>query len=166
MKILPYKLGTTNDKLTSRAGLLAVAQLMETLQLSERADQLFPPPGSNRGFKPSVYFQTFMMMHHEGSFHLEEVRHLQDDDALREVLDLGVIPQAKALGDWLRRMGGEATNFSALRELNKIPLASALHNLQGVTLDVDATEIIASKSDAQWTYKKKPRLYAHRGPYR
>ena len=33
---LPYKLDTTTDKLTSRAGLLIVGQLMDDLSLSER----------------------------------------------------------------------------------------------------------------------------------
>ncbi|MGK0442801.1 MAG: hypothetical protein ACJA0N_002620 [Pseudohongiellaceae bacterium] len=105
MNILSYKLATTNNKLTSRAGLLAIAQLMSSLQLSDRIDQYFPHPKSNRGFKPSVFIQTFILMMHEGSFHLDDVRHLSDDQALRLVLDLKTIPQASSLGAWLRRMG-------------------------------------------------------------
>jgi len=54
MNILPYKLTTTNDQLTSRAGLLTIAQLMQSMQLGEHIDQQFPQPGSNRGFKPSA----------------------------------------------------------------------------------------------------------------
>ena len=81
--ILPYKLTTTNEQLTSRAGLLAIAQLMETLQLPERIDQYFPLPKSNRGFKPSVFVQTLVLMQYEGSFHLDAVRHLSNDAALR-----------------------------------------------------------------------------------
>ncbi len=90
MTILPYKLDTTNDLLTSRAGLLAIAQLMNSLSLAERIDQHFP--------------------------------------------------QATTLGDWLRRMGSL--------------LWSALHCCKNVTLDIDATEIVAHKADAQWTYNK------------
>jgi hypothetical protein len=154
MNILPYKLATTNDKLTSRAGLLAIAQLMETLQISERVDQLFPHPNSNRGFKPSVFVQTFILMLHEGSFHLDDVRHLSDDEALRTVLDIKDIPQACTLGSWLRRMGGNKETFVALQELNKVILQSALHKRKGITLDIDATEIIANKLEAKWTYNK------------
>ena len=154
MNILPYKLATTNDKLTSRAGLLAIAQLMESLQLSERIDQLLPQPKSNRGFKPSVFVQTFILMLHEGSFHLDDVRHLSDDKALRSVLDLKDIPQACTLGAWLRRMGDQKESFLALQELNKVILKSALHRRKGITLDIDATEIIANKLDAKWTYNK------------
>jgi len=71
MNILPYKFATTNEKQTSRAGLLSIAQLMESLQLAERADQVFPQPGSHRGFKPSVYVQTLLLMLHEGGVRAE-----------------------------------------------------------------------------------------------
>ena len=46
-----------------------------------------------------------MLMQHEGSFHLDDIRRLKDDEALCEVLELGVLPSATTLGDWLRRMG-------------------------------------------------------------
>jgi hypothetical protein len=154
MKILPYNLATTNDKLTSRAGLLAIAQLMESLQLAERIDTHFPHPKSNRGFKPSVFVQTFILMQHEGSFHLDDVRHLNDDQALRTVLDLKNVPQASSLGAWLRRMGDKTESFSALQEINKVILKSALHTRKGITLDIDATEIVANKAEAKWTYNK------------
>ena len=34
--MLPYKLDTTNDLLTARAGLLAIAQVMDSLGLHEQ----------------------------------------------------------------------------------------------------------------------------------
>ncbi len=140
MNILPYKLATTNDKLTSRAGLLAIAQRMESLQLAERIDTHFPQPKSNRGFKRCVFVKTFILMQHEGSFHLDDVRHLSDDEALRTILDLKNIPQASSLGAWLRRMGDNTESFSALQEVNKVMLKTALHTRKGITLDIDATE--------------------------
>jgi len=152
--ILPYKLDTTNDLLTSRAGLLATGQLMDTLSLAERIDQHFPQPKSNRGYKPSEFIKTLILMQHEGSFHLDEVRHIQDDEALRTVLDLKKLPQATTIGDWLRRMGSQPQIQEAWVRVNKAVLQSALHRCKKVTLDIDATEIIAHKADAQWTYNK------------
>jgi len=154
MNILPYKLDTTNDQLTSRAGLLAIAQLLESLKLSERIDRCFPLPKSNRGFKPSTFIQTFILMQHEGSFHLDDVRHINDDQALRTVLGLDNIPQASSLGAWLRRMGSNKQSFSAWQEVNQAILKSALHHCKAITLDIDATEIVANKAEAEWTYKK------------
>ena len=103
--ILSYKLETTNDLLSSRAGLLTVAQMMDSLRLDERIDHHFPAPRSNRGYQPSVFIKTLMLMQHEGSFRLDDVRHIQEDDALRTVLGIDQLPQATTLGDWLRRMG-------------------------------------------------------------
>jgi len=156
MNILPYKLTTTNDQLTSRAGLLTLAELMRSLKLAEHLDQQFPLPGSNRGFKPSVFIETLILMQHEGSFHLDDVRHLQKERALLKVLGMTRIPQATALGGWLRRMGQNRTALCAWRAVNQRILKTTLHNKKAVTLDIDATEIISHKAQAQWTYKKNP----------
>ena len=154
MNILPHTLATTNDKLTSRAGLLTIAQVMQTLNLSKRIDHHFPSPKSNRGFQPSSFIQTLILMQHEGSFHLDDVRHIHDDQALISVLNLKQIPSASTLGNWLRKMGNDQRFFSAWHEVNKAILSSALHNRKGVTLDIDASEIIANKTSAKWTYNK------------
>ena len=154
MDILPLKLATTNDPLTSRAGLLAIAQVMQSINLSERIDKYFPRPNSNRGFNPSTFIETLILMQHEGSFHLDDVRHLNEDDALRTLLGLDKIPQASSLGNWLRRLGNDTQSFAAWPRVNKAILKAALHQRKGITLDIDATEVIANKADAQWTYKK------------
>jgi len=52
MNILPFKLKSTNEQLTSRAGILLVAQLMKQLQLSKNI-------GSYFGIQPWFrYFNT------------------------------------------------------------------------------------------------------------
>ncbi len=127
---------------------------MDSLSLAERIDHYFPPPKSNRGYKPSEFIKTLILMQHEGSFHLDEVRHIQDDEALRTVLDLKKLPRATTLGDWLRRMGNQPQIQDAWVKVNKALLQSALHRCKKVTLDIDATEIIAHKADAKWTYNK------------
>lgn len=152
MNILPHKLATTNDQLTSRAGLLSSAQVMESINLSERIDKYFPAPKSNRGFKPSTFIETLILMQHEGSFHLDDVRHIQDDKALRTVLGLKNIPQATSLGSWLRRMGNDNQSLAAWHKVNKAILRAALHRRKGITLDIDATEVIANKAEAQCTF--------------
>jgi len=47
-------------------------------------------------------------------------------------------------------MGNDNQSFAAWQEVNK----AALHQRKGITLGIDATEVIANKADAQWTYKK------------
>ena len=153
MKILPSQINTTNDLLTSRAGLLSIAELMNSLKLAERIDACFPPPGSNRGFKPSVFMETLILMQHEGGFHLDDVRYIQEDVALRTLLGLDQVPQADSLGNWLRRMGKHPQCALALKSVNQLVLQSTLHHRKAITLDIDATEVIAGKAEAGWTYK-------------
>ena len=78
---------------------------MEQLELSKSIDAYFPAPKSNRGIPASSYLETLILMPHEGSFHLDDVKHLHDDTALTQVLGIKQIPNASALGNWLRRMG-------------------------------------------------------------
>ncbi|HID45115.1 MAG TPA: hypothetical protein EYP34_05115, partial [Chromatiaceae bacterium] len=124
------------------------------LGLAERIDQHFPQPNSNRGFRPSEFIKTFILMQHEGSFHLDDIRHIQDDEALRSALNLNRLPKATTLGDWLRRMGSQPQIRDAWVKVNQALLLSALHRRKNVTLDIDATEMVAHKADAQWTYNK------------
>ncbi len=133
---------------------MAIAQLMDSLSLADRIDQHFPLPKSNRGFRPSEFIKTLILMQHEGSFHLDDIRHLQDDEALRTVLDLNTLPRATTWGDWLRRMGSQPQIQDAWVKVNQALLQSALYRCKKVTLDIDATEIVAHKADAQWTYNK------------
>ena len=102
MTMLPYKLDTTNDLLTSRAGLLNTAEVMDSLNMSERIDKHFPLPKSNRGYPPSKFTKIFIMMRHEGSFHLDEVAIFK---MIGTVLDMKKLPQAPTLGGWFRRVG-------------------------------------------------------------
>ena len=154
MNILPYKLKTTNEQLTSRAGLLVVGQVMKQLELSKSIDQHFPSPKSNRGIQASSYIETLVLMQHEGSFHLDDVKHFHDDQVLTEVLGIKNMPKASAIGNRLRRMGNNGQGLKSLSNVNKGVLKAALHRCKGITLDIDATEIISHKADAQWTYNK------------
>jgi len=155
MKSLPYKLATTNDILTSRAGLACVGELMDRISFTQHIDQSFPLPGSNRGYTPSTYVKTFMMLLHEGGCCLEDVRHLKNESALMSVFGLEQIPSADALGDWLRRLGKSKTGINALSHVNKILLGAALHDCKQVTLDIDATAIFSKKAETRYTYLKE-----------
>ena len=129
--------------------------------VSERIDQHFPLPQGTRGLPPSTFIKTFLLMQHEGSVHLDDNRHLQDDEALRTVLNLTHIPKATTLGDWLRRMGNQPQIQAAWSRVNQAVLQSALHRCKKVTLDIDATEIVAHKAAAQWTYNKNKGCVIH-----
>ena len=152
MNILPFQLESTNDLLTSRAGLVCIAELMKSLDLSQRIDQYFPVPGSNRGFKPSVFVNSLLLMMHDGGECLDDLRLIRVDSALRQLIGLKTVPQADSTGDWLRRLGQRGV--SAIAEVNRSVLSAGLHQCRSVTLDIDATEICSAKREAKYTYNK------------
>ena len=151
MNILPHNLSTTHELLTSRGGLLAIATLMQKLNLTSLIDKHFAQPKSNRGFDPSVFLNSLILMHHEGGIRLDDLKYLKKDSALRKLLGMKSIPQPDSVGNWLRRTGTSGVNAISLinKELCRISLKDTKH----ITLDIDASEIISNKKDAKKTYK-------------
>jgi len=152
MNILNYKLDTTNELLTSRVGLLTTAHTMQALDLSNIIDKHFPALGSNRALKASTFVNTLVLSQHEGGECLDDTTHIAKDKALGMLINQQT-PTPQAIGTWLRRLGKNNQGVKALLKANKTLLSSALHNCKNITLDIDASEVIANKVDAQWTYK-------------
>lgn len=152
MNILPYELATTNDLLTSRAGLVALAHLMNNIGFSQLADNHFPVPNSNRGFMPSVFVNSMVLMLHEGGACLDDLKYLREDKALCRLLGIKKIPESGSMGDWLRRIG--QSGVKACVEINRHLIQAALGKRKEVTLDIDATLSASKNKNAAWTYKK------------
>ncbi|MGH1541724.1 MAG: hypothetical protein ACRBHB_14965 [Arenicella sp.] len=101
MNIIPFKLEPTNDLLTSRSGLVCLAELMNSLNFSDIVNQHFPSPRSNRGFKLSTFVNALMLMLHDGAKCLEDVRHMRNDRALCRLLSIKTVPRVGTMGNWL-----------------------------------------------------------------
>ncbi len=151
MNILPHNLSTTDELLTSRGGLLAIATLMQKLELTNLIDKHFEQPKSNRGYKPSVFLNSLILMQHEGGIRLDDLQYLKNDKAITKLLRLINIPQPDSAGNWLRRTGISGVNAISL--INKRLCAISLKEIKDVTLDIDASEIISNKKEAKKTYK-------------
>ena len=152
MNIIPYELGTTNDLLTSRAGLITLGQLMCSIGFSQLVDKHFPQPKSNRGFQPSRFVNALILMLHEGGECLDDLRHIREDQALCRLLGIQSIPQSDSMGNWLRRIG--QAGVTASTEINRHLMQLGLHHRKDVTLDIDATLSASKNQNAEWTYKK------------
>ena len=151
--LLPIKLERSEERLTSLAGLIVVEELARAKGLWRRVDELFPKPGSGRGYRASAYVKPLVWMLQAGGRRLEEVRELRAEQKVLSRLGLDELPSADALGDWLRRMGSRGVE--ALGPVNRELVASSLEAMPDeLTLDVDATIIAAEKQEAEWTYAK------------
>ncbi len=123
------------------------------IKLKEDINRHLPSPGNAKGFLPGIYVQPLVLMLHGGGRSLEDMRMLAGDDGLKPLLGMNV-PSPDAVGDWLRRMGA-GKGLTGLRKVHKKQLKWALkrEDAKGYTLDIDATQIVAEKHDAHFTYK-------------
>jgi hypothetical protein len=152
--VLPFKLETTNDLITSHAGLALMGEFAVGLGLNKAVDRYLPEPGSGAGYLASEHVFPLVLMLNGGGRTLEDRREIREDVGLREVLPLQRMPSADATGDWLRRSGNNG-GLEGLEKVNRRVLKRALkkERAEGYTLDIDATGIESEKESAKMTYK-------------
>lgn len=153
--ILPFKLERTDELITPRSGLALFAELVRKFQVERRVERHFPRPGSNRGYEAWSYVEPLLLMLEGGGRHVEDLREIQEDAALRTLVGLKAMPSLSTFGDWLARAGAQG-GPEAMRSVNEEVAGRMLARLAepDYTLDVDATVIESAKKEAAWTYKK------------
>lgn len=152
--VLPFKVGTTEEMLTANAGLVLFGEFVQGLGLHRWLAQEMPLPGSGRGYKAEAYVKPLVLMLTGGGRSLEDLRTLKGDTALATLLKFCTLPSTDAFGDWLRRTGADA-GLAGLDRINQRAVATRLRQI-GITrhtLDCDASQIVAEKEAAQFTYK-------------
>jgi len=88
MNIIPCRMAASRHSFTSRAGLMVPAVPLERLGLGETIDERMPAPGSNRGYRHGMIFDTFMPASREGAECPEDVRHRHGEHALNGLMGL------------------------------------------------------------------------------
>ena len=53
-----FKIKASNELLTDRGGLAVFDEFVQSTDILDRVDQVFPWPGSNRGISASSYFRV------------------------------------------------------------------------------------------------------------
>jgi hypothetical protein len=152
--VLPFKLETTKDLITSHAGLALLGEFAVGLGLNKALDRYLPEPGSGAGYLASEHVFPLVLMLNGGGRTLEDSREIRVDVGLREILPLKRMPSADASGDWLRRSGNNG-GLAGLAKVNRRILKRAMkkERVKGYTLDIDATGMESEKESAKMTYK-------------
>ena len=152
--VLPFKLEATDEQLTAHGGLALFGEFLHAMTVAQQLNASLPAPGSRIGYHPAQFVEPLLLMVHGGGRTLEDLRQIREDAGLRAVLRIPVVPSADATGDWLRRMG-EKDGLASLAVVNQQQIRRALkgESITDYTLDLDATQIVAEKQEAQWTYK-------------
>ncbi len=118
--VFGFKLEKTSEELTAHAGFALLAEYNHSMGLRELADQHLPEPGSNRGYYPSAFVDTLVLMLQAGGRRLEDMRELHQEKPLLNLVYREKIPDPDTIGDWLRRMGDAKNNQTGLICLGQI----------------------------------------------
>jgi hypothetical protein len=154
--VLPFKLAAMDESLTAHGGLALFGEFLHAFGLCGLIDHELPAPGSVAGYDPSAHVLPLMLMLAGGGRTLEDLRVLRNDEGLRSLLQFKEMPSSDATGDWLRRMGAkESDGLAGLHHVNRGVFRRLLQEDErvGYTLDIDATQIVAEKREAHYTYK-------------
>ncbi len=141
--IFPFKIEMTKERLTAHGGLALIAEFNHGIGLRELTDRYLPALGSNRGFEPSVMVDSVVLMLQGGGRSLEDLREIENEEGLMELIDRDEIPGPDTVGDWLRRMGEPRAGQAELKGLGRVrdKINERILKRDGIreyTLDADA----------------------------
>lgn len=153
-KVLPFKLESTQETLTSHSGLAVIAEFAHATGLFKMIKRQFPAPGSATGYPAEQYILPLILMLHGGGRTLEDLRELRADTGLLNLINIPCIPSSDAVGDWLRRQG-DAKGDDFLQKVHQLLFRQGIRKDKATEhiLDLDASLIEAWKQTASYTYK-------------
>jgi len=153
--LLPFKLGSTDDKITPNAGLGLFGEFLYSQRFSSIVDDCVKGFNSNHSYKPSEFVVPLVLMLHGGGRYIEDIRKIASDDALLELLNIPAVPSSSTTGDWFRFIGDAKGGLSGFSRCNQSLLKRGLKKTgsKEFTLDIDASQIIGWKLEAEFTYK-------------
>ena len=84
-----FKIEHTEEQITPRSGLALFAEVIRALDVRRKVEGHFPKPGSNRGYEAWSYIEPVLLMLEGGGRHIEDLREIRDDAALRQLAGMG-----------------------------------------------------------------------------
>jgi len=152
--VLNFILEGSDERITPSSGLVIFGEYLKAIGLDRLFARHFPVPLSHRGYEGYRYVLPLVLMLHGGGRYLEDLRRIERDETLRELLGICQVPKADSVGKWLVRQGLQG--IYALKHIEKKLLTRHLRGIEPLILDIDATFMKAHKWIAEYTYKGFP----------
>jgi len=155
-RVLNFSIESTQERLTSRSGEIIFGEYLHAIGLERLCNTHLPLPMSNSGYTPHRFIQSLLLMLHGGGRVLDDIRMIQSDTAMRELLNMDDVPTASAIAKWLKRLG--LAGVYGIERINRSFLRRYLKRIrkEPLVLDIDASVIESHKSTAAYTYKMFP----------
>ncbi len=144
-----YKVSTTDQAVTSFAGLPLLLGTARSLGLEERLNAL-PVKERARGYDPAESILGLMGSIQAGGEALEDIGLLQGDEGIRRLL--GDFPAANTLGEFLRRFGRKTIHGLGWVQLKTAAKVIRACELSIVTIDIDAYFLESQKEGVLMNY--------------
>jgi len=153
--VLNFSIASTDERLTSRSGEIVFAEYLKSIGVDKLCNIHLPQPQSNSDYAPFSFIQPLLLMLHGGGRSLDDMRMIQTDKAMKEVLHIKNVPTVDGTGKWLKRHG--LTGGYGIERINQNLLKRYLKRVEEpLVLDIDASVIESHKSTAAYTYKMFP----------
>ena len=103
--VLNFSIASTDERLTSRSGEIVFGEYLKAIGVDKLCEAYLPQPQSNQGYAPFNFIQPLLLMLHSGGRSLDDLRLIQSDRAMKEVLHINNVPTADGTGKWLKHHG-------------------------------------------------------------
>lgn len=144
-----YKLSTTDQAVTSFAGLPLLLGTGRSLGLEERLNAL-PVKERERGYRPAESIFSVMGSMVSGGEALDDIGLLTGDEGMHRLL--GDFPAANTLGEFLRRFGRGSVHLLGWIVLKTAAKVIRACKLPWVTIDMDAYFLESQKEGVLMNY--------------
>ena len=153
--VLNFTIASTDERLTARSGEIVFGEYLKSIGVDKLCNRYLPQSGSNRGYDPFNFIQPLLLMLHSGGRSLDDIRMIQSDTAMKEVLHIKKVPTADGTGKWLKRHG--LIGMYGMENINQVLLKRYLNRIEEpLVLDIDASVLESHQSTAAYTYKMFP----------
>ena len=92
--LLKFSIASTDERLTSQSGEIVFGEYLKAIGVDKLCDRYLPRPKSNRGYAAFNFIQPLLLMMHSGGRCLDDLRMVQSDKAMQEVLHMKKVPTA------------------------------------------------------------------------
>ena len=145
------EIAVTCEILAPLSAFWPLVEVLRELKIKQQANALFPKSGSNLGHPNSAFVNAFVLMFNEGAECLKDVYQLNREQGLLKPAGINQVPEASTLKMWLHRHGEAGVPLA--HQISRMVIAETLKSLgvERVTLDINATTMLADKTGDPWT---------------
>lgn len=145
-----YKVGVTEEAVTSFAGLPLFLQMGKSMGLEKELNELKIKERES-GYKPAEVAFALMGLLQSGGVALDDIDLLRGDEGMRVMM--GEMPAANTVGEYLRRFGDKTIYALGRKVMENGVKVIRGKKLKRVTLDVDAFTVESQKAGVEMNYK-------------